>query len=98
MATRPSLKDQLSAQRSAGKSGASVADTFRKDEAEPTRRTSMYLPESLAKRLKIRPLTRGSAPTKSWSRRWSSTSTAPAHRALRRYSIIAPKRCSALAL
>lgn len=59
MATRPSLKDQLSAQRSAGKSGASVADTFRKDEAEPTRRTSMYLPESLAKRLKIQAVDEG---------------------------------------
>lgn len=54
MATRPSLKDQLNAQRSAGTSGASIADTFRKDAAEPTRRTSMYLPESLARRLKLR--------------------------------------------
>lgn len=61
MAKRPSLKDQLSAQRTASASSqsSSVADTFRKDEAEPRRRTSMYLPESLAKRLKVRALEDG---------------------------------------
>lgn len=58
MPKRPSLKDQLSAQRtaSAAAQNSSVADTFRKDEAEARFRTSMYLPESLARRLKLRAL------------------------------------------
>lgn len=56
MTKRPSLKDQLSAQRSASAAvqNASIADTFRKDEAEARVRTSMYLPEGLAKKLKYR--------------------------------------------
>lgn len=62
MTKRPSLKDQLSAQRvaSASSQSSSIADTFRKDEAaEPTHRTSMYLPESLAKQLKLRAIDEG---------------------------------------
>lgn len=61
MATRPSLRDQLTAQRTASASAqsSSIADTFRKDESEPRRRTSMYLPESLAKRLKIQAVDEG---------------------------------------
>ena len=61
MAKRPSLKDQLNAQRAASvaSQNSSIADTFRKDEAEPTRRTSMYLPESLAKRLKLQAVDEG---------------------------------------
>lgn len=61
MAKRPSLKDQLSAQRTASVSSqsSSIADTFRKDEGEVKHRTSMYLPESLAKRLKLRALDEG---------------------------------------
>lgn len=57
MSKRPSLKDQLTAQRTANTSmkSAPVADTFRKEtESEPRVRTSMYLPESLAKDLKYR--------------------------------------------
>lgn len=61
MTKRPSLKDQLSAQRTAGTTApsSSVADTFRKDESEARFRTSMYLPESLARRLKLRALDEG---------------------------------------
>lgn len=61
MAKRPSLKDQLNAQRAASvaSQNSSIADTFRKDEGEPKHRTSMYLPESLAKRLKLRALDEG---------------------------------------
>lgn len=61
MAKRLSLKDQLSAQRAASASSqsSSIADTFRKDEAEAKHRTSMYLPEGLAKRLKLRALEDG---------------------------------------
>lgn len=61
MAKRPSLRDQLNAQRTASASAqsSSIADTFRKDESEIKHRTSMYLPESLAKRLKLRALDEG---------------------------------------
>lgn len=61
MAKRPSLKDQLSVQRTTSVTGqgATVADTFRKDETEPRVRTSMYLPESLAKQLKLRAVNEG---------------------------------------
>lgn len=54
MTDRPSLKEQLRAQRAASAEAqkSSVADTFRKD-SEPRVRTSMYLSESLSKRLKI---------------------------------------------
>lgn len=57
MATkRPQLGDQLGAQRTGRVSAkkASVADTFRQDEVETKTRTSLYLTESLAKRLKFR--------------------------------------------
>lgn len=61
MAKRPSLKDQLSAQRTASTAvqNSSVADTFRKGEGEVKHRTSMYLTENLAKRLKLRALEEG---------------------------------------
>ena len=61
MGKRPSLKDQLNAQRvaSASSQSSSIADTFRKDEVELIHRTSMYLPESLARRLKVRALDDG---------------------------------------
>ena len=61
MSKRPSLKDQLSAQRTTGTHGqsASVADTFRKDDVEARVRTSLYLPESLAKKLKLQAVEEG---------------------------------------
>lgn len=61
MSKRPTLKDQLAAQRTANAPGqsSSVADTFRKDDGEVRVRTSMYLPESLAKKLKHRAVEEG---------------------------------------
>lgn len=61
MTKRPSLKDQLSAQRTAGTAaqGSSVADTFRKSDGEVKTRTSLYLTKGLAKRLKLRAVEEG---------------------------------------
>lgn len=61
MSKRPTLKDQLAAQRTTNAPGqsSSVADTFRKDDGEVRVRTSMYLPESLAKQLKHRAVEEG---------------------------------------
>ena len=53
--TKPSLKEKLNNQRAANATSSTpVGETFRQDrEGEPRVRTSMYLPESLARQLKI---------------------------------------------
>ena len=59
---KPSIKDQLNAQRTANAStqNTPVQSTFRQDEgAEPRVRTSMYLPESLARELRVRAANEG---------------------------------------
>lgn len=59
---KPSLKDQLNAQRTANAStqNTPVQSTFRQEEgAEPRVRTSMYLPESLARELRVRAANEG---------------------------------------
>jgi len=59
--TKPSLKDKLNSQRAANAASSTpVGETFRTDrEGEPRVRTSMYLPESLARQLKITAAQRG---------------------------------------
>ena len=81
---KPSLKDQLNAQRTANAStqNTPVQSTFRQDEgAEPRVRTSMYLPESLARELRVRAANEG---IRQYHRR-------------RRFSVIPPRHYSALA-
>lgn len=59
MAKRPDLKSQLGGQRAATTKSATVAETFRKGDEEPRVRTSLYLPASLAKRLKLQAVEEG---------------------------------------